>query len=425
MNILILGNGGREHALALKIKESPSCQKLFVSPGNGGTSSVAENISISTKEDLVEFSVNQNISLVVVGPEKYLVDGTVDYLRNHGILVFGPGKDAANIEGDKLFAKKLMLENNVPTAKYIEFSNSSSKEEIYNYLKKQKYPIVIKANGLAAGKGVAICKNIYDALDAVLLNFDEKAFGEAGNTILVEEFLEGEEASLLVISDGEDFVCLPAAQDHKRIGDDDSGKNTGGMGAYAPAEILTDELLNIIEDSIVKPTLYGMKKLGIPFTGCLFCGLILTKDGPKVIEFNARFGDPETQSVLNVIDGDFLELLYSAATGKVNKDVVSYNGGASVCIVTASKGYPDEYLTGFEIFGLDHLKELPVKVYHAGTQLKDGTLLSNGGRVLGVTSFVTDKNFEEAIKIAYQAVSKIHYENIYFRTDIGKRAVKF
>jgi len=425
MNILILGSGGREHALALKFKESPLCQKLFVSPGNGGTSPIAENILLSTKEDLLEFSTNQGITFVVVGPEKYLVDGTVDYLRSHGVLVFGPGKDAANIEGDKLFAKKLMLENNVPTAKYIEFSTSSSKEDIYNYLKKQKYPIVIKANGLAAGKGVAICKNIYDALDAVLLNFDEKAFGEAGNTILVEEFLEGEEASLFVISDGEDFVCLPAAQDHKRIGDNDSGKNTGGMGAYAPAEIITDELLKIIEDSIVKPTLYGMKKKGIPFTGCLFCGLILTKDGPKVIEFNARFGDPETQAVLNVIDGDFLELLYSAAKGKINKDAVSYNGGASVCIVTASKGYPDEYLTGFEIFGLDHLKELPVKVYHAGTQLKDGTLLSNGGRVLGVTSFVTDRNFQEAIKIAYHAVSKIHYENIYFRTDIGKRAVKF
>lgn len=423
MNILILGNGGREHALALKIKESPLCQKLFISPGNGGTSSAAENISISTKEDLIEFSVNQNISLVVVGPEKYLVDGTVDYLRSHGILVFGPAKEAAKIEGDKLFAKKLMLENDVPTAKYIEFSISSSKEDIYNYLKKQKYPIVVKANGLAAGKGVAICKNIYDALDAVLLNFDKKAFGEAGNTILVEEFLEGEEASLFVISDGEDFICLPAAQDHKRIGDNDSGKNTGGMGAYAPAEIITDEHLKIIEDSIVKPTLYGMKKLGIPFTGCLFCGLILTKDGPKVIEFNARFGDPETQSVLNVIDGDFLELLYSTSKGKINKDAVKYNGGSSICIVTASKGYPDEYLTGFEIFGLDHLKELPVIVYHAGTQLKDGTLLSNGGRVLGVTSFVPDRNFQEAIKIAYQAVSKIHYENIYFRTDIGKRAI--
>lgn len=424
MNILLLGSGGREHALALKIKESPRCDKLFVAPGNGGTASIAQNIAFSGNKELLQFVRNEEIQLVVIGPEKYLVDGTVDYLRENDILVFGPDQKAANIEGDKLFAKKIMFDNNVPTAKYIEFSNTSSKEDIYNYLKKQKYPIVIKANGLAAGKGVTICKSIYDALDAVLLNFEEKAFGDAGSKIIVEEFLEGEEASLFVISDGEDFVCLPAAQDHKRIGDNDSGKNTGGMGAYAPAEIITDGLLKIIEDSIVSPILSGMKKNGIPFTGCLFCGLILTKDGPKVIEFNARFGDPETQSVLNVIDGNFLELLYSAAKGKINKEAVSYNGGASVCIVTASRGYPDEYLTGFEIFGLDHLNELPVKVYHAGTQLKDGTLLSNGGRVLGVTSFVTDKNFQEAIRIAYHAVSKIHYENIYFRTDIGKRALK-
>lgn len=425
MNILILGNGGREHALALKIKESPQCEKLFVAPGNGGTASVAQNVTFPANQELLKFVRKEVIELVVVGPEKYLVDGTVDYLRENDVLVFGPNQEAANIESDKLFAKKIMFDNNVPTAKYFEFSNTSSKEDIYNCLRKQKYPIVIKANGLAAGKGVTICKSIYDALDAVLLNFEEKAFGDAGSKILIEEFLEGEEASLFVISDGEDFVSLPAAQDHKRIGDNDSGKNTGGMGAYAPAAIITDEVLKIIEDSIVKPTLSGMKKIGKPFTGCLFCGLILTKDGPKVIEFNARFGDPETQTVLNVIEGDFLQLLFSAAKGKINKESVKYNGGSSVCVVTASKGYPDAYETGFEIFGLNHLKDLPVKVYHAGTKIKDDTLLTNGGRVLGVTSFVTDKNFNEAIKIAYHAVSKIHYENIYFRTDIGKRAVKF
>ena len=424
MNILILGNGGREHALALKIKESPQCDKLFVAPGNGGTASIAQNVTFAGNQELLQFIRNEEIKLVIVGPEKYLVDGTVDYLRENNILVFGPNREAANIEGDKLFAKKIMFDNNVPTAKYFEFSNTSSKEDIYNCLKKQKYPIVIKANGLAAGKGVTICKSIYDALDAVLLNFEEKAFGDAGSKILVEEFLEGEETSLFVISDGEDFVCLPAAQDHKRIGDKDSGKNTGGMGAYAPAGIITDETFKVIEETIVKPTLLGMKIIGMPFTGCLFCGLILTKDGPKVIEFNARFGDPETQTVLNVIDGDFLELLYTAAKGKINKESVKYNGGASVCVVTASEGYPDEYQTGYEIFGLDHLKDMSVHVYHAGTQLKEGTIFSNGGRVLGVTSFVKEKNFSEAIKLAYQGVSKIHYENIYFRTDIGKRALK-
>lgn len=424
MNILILGNGGREHALALKIKESPQCDKLFVAPGNGGTASIAQNIIFAGNQELLQFVRNEEIKLVIVGPEKYLVDGTVDYLRENNILVFGPNREAANIEGDKLFAKKIMFDNNIPTAKYFEFSNTSSKEDIYNCLKKQKYPIVIKANGLAAGKGVTICRSIYDALDAVLLNFEEKAFGEASNKILIEDFLEGEEASLFIISDGEDYVCLPAAQDHKRIGNNDTGKNTGGMGAYAPAGIITDETFKVIEETIVKPTLLGMKIIGMPFTGCLFCGLILTKDGPKVIEFNARFGDPETQTVLNVVDGDFLELLYSAAKGKINKESVKYNGGASVCVVTASEGYPDEYQTGYEIFGLDHLKDMSVHVYHAGTQLKEGTIFSNGGRVLGVTSFVKEKNFSEAIKLAYQGVSKIHYENIYFRTDIGKRALK-
>ncbi|MFA4922589.1 MAG: phosphoribosylamine--glycine ligase [Ignavibacteriaceae bacterium] len=423
MNVLILGDGGREHALALKVKESPQCNKLFISPGNGGTHNCAGNVTLSTKEDLLEFCKKEEIALVIVGPEKYLVDGTVDFLRSMGVIVFGPGREAAKIEADKLFAKKLMLDNNVPTSFYKEFSTTSSKEDIYYYLKKQKYPIVIKANGLAAGKGVAICKNIYDALDAVLLNFDEKAFGEASNKILVEGFLVGEEASLFIISDGVDYLCLPSAQDHKRIGNNDTGKNTGGMGAYAPAFIVSDDLLKIIEDTIVKPTLFGLKQFGTPFIGCLFCGLILTKDGPKVIEFNARFGDPETQAVMNVIEGDFLELLYSAAKGKINKNTVSYNGGVSVCVVTASDGYPDNYETNFEISGLDKIDDSTVKVYHAGTVLKEGKLFTNGGRVLGVTSFVKEKNFDEAIKLAYQAISKITYDNIYYRTDIGKRAL--
>lgn len=423
MNVLILGGGGREHALALKVKESPQCNKLFISPGNGGTPNYAENVSLTTNEDLLEFCKKEEITLVIVGPEKYLVDGTVDFLRSGGVTVFGPGKDSANIEADKLFAKELMVNNNVPTGIYKEFTTTSSKKDIYLYLKKQRYPIVIKANGLAAGKGVAICRNIYDALDAVLLNFDQKAFGEASNKILVEEFLTGEEASLFVVSDGEDYLCLPTAQDHKRIGNNDTGKNTGGMGAYAPAFVVSDELLKIIEDKIVKPTLLGLKQLGTPFIGCLFCGLILTKDGPKVIEFNARFGDPETQVVVNVIEGDFLELLYSAAKGKINKNAISYNGGVSVCIVTASNGYPDDYETNFEISGLDRIDDSIAKVYHAGTVLKEGKLLTNGGRVLGVTSFVKEKNFDEAVKLAYKAVSKISYDNIYYRTDIGKRAL--
>ncbi|MFA6598030.1 MAG: phosphoribosylamine--glycine ligase [Ignavibacteriaceae bacterium] len=425
MNILILGSGGREHALALKVKESPQCNKLFISPGNGGTFNCGENIIFSSNNAILDFCKAEEIGLVIVGPEKYLVDGTVDFLRSMGVIVFGPGEKAAKIEADKIFAKELMIKNNIPTGFYREFTPTSSKEDIYFYLKKQKYPIVIKANGLAAGKGVAICRNIYDALDAILLNFDERAFGEASDKILIEQFLVGEEASLFVISDGENYFCLPAAQDHKRIGDNDTGKNTGGMGAYAPAFIISDEILKLIEDTIVKPTLLGLQQLGTPFIGCLFCGLILTSDGPKVIEFNARFGDPETQAVMNVIDGDFLELLYSAAKGKINKNAVTYNGGVSVCVVTASEGYPDEYETNFKIFGLENIDYSSTKVYHAGTCLKDGKIFTNGGRVLGVTSFVREKNFDKAIKLAYQAVSEVSYENIYFRTDIGKRALNF
>ena len=423
MNILILGSGGREHALALKIKESPHLTKLFVSPGNGGTSQCAENIILDSNQTLLDFCTLEKISLVVVGPEKYLVDGTVDFLRSKGVFVFGPNQNAAKVESDKLFAKNIMLDNNVPTAKFVEFSVSSSREEISDYLRQLNYPIVIKANGLAAGKGVSICENKFEAMDAIRLNFDEKVFGDASSKILVEEFLVGEEASLFVICDGEDYFCLPSAQDHKRIGDNDTGKNTGGMGTYAPAFVVSDELLTIIEKTIVQPTLTGLRNLGTPFIGCLFCGLILTKEGPKVIEFNARFGDPETQAVMNVIKGDFLELLYSAAKGKINKNAVSYNGGVSVCVVTASKGYPDEYNTGFEIIGLDNLDSSTVKVYHAGTKLKDGMCMTTGGRVLGVTSFLKEKNFSNAITEAYKAISKIQYENIYFRTDIANRAI--
>jgi len=424
MNVLILGNGGREHALAETIRKSPKCGNLFIAPGNAGTVDCCISVLLPTNSDLLNFCISENISLVVVGPEKYLVDGTVDFLREKGVTVFGPGASAAQIESDKLFAKKLMVDNHVPTAAYKSFSVSSSKEDIYNYLRHQRYPIVIKANGLAAGKGVSICKNIYDALDAILLNFEEKVFGDAGNQIVIEEFLEGDEASLFIISDGTDYYCLPPAQDHKRIGDGDTGKNTGGMGAYAPAFIISDELQQIIEETIVRPTLSGMQLLGTPFIGCLFCGLIITNEGPKVIEFNARFGDPETQAVMNVIQGDFLELLFSAAKGKINKEAVSYNGGVSVCVVTASGGYPDSYEIGYEIHGLERSNDKNVKVYHAGTSFNGDGIVTNGGRVLSVTSFVEEKDFEEAVKLAYQAIEKIHYEHMYYRSDIAKRAIK-
>ena len=424
MNVLIIGAGGREHALSLKIKESPRLNNLYIMPGNPGTRFLGENIQINVSDHpkIIEFCKQRNIDLVVIGPEQPLVEGLADILRENGINVFGPNKEAAQIESSKHFAKKVMKEAEVPTAKYLPFT-SNMFEPAKEYIRTKKYPCVIKVDGLAAGKGVFVCQNSQEAEEALNLIFHDKLFKESGEKVLVEEFLTGEEVSVFAICDGNDFVCLPASQDHKRIGDNDTGKNTGGMGAYAPAPIVTHKMFEEIKNRILYPVVKNLNKRNASFIGCLYAGLIITDEGPKVIEFNCRFGDPETQVVLPVIKGDFLHLLHSAALGKIDKAAVEYNGGSSVCVVTASKGYPDSYEKGFEITGLDELRA-DIIVYHAGTKEVNGKILTNGGRVLGVTSVLPDFNLTLAKDLAYKALEGIHFKNIYYRKDISDKAFK-
>lgn len=424
MNVAIIGSGGREHALALKIKESPTLSKLYIIPGNPGTNSLGENIDInfSDQTKIIEFCKNKKIDLVVIGPEQPLVEGLANILRENKLNVFGPNKEAAQIESSKYFAKKIMKEVGVPTAKYIPFT-SNMLGTAREFIKNKKYPCVIKTDGLAAGKGVYVCNELKEAEDALNLIFKDKIFGESGEKILVEEFLVGEEVSVFAICDGREFICLPASQDHKRIGDGDKGKNTGGMGAYAPAPIVTPKIFEEIKNRILYPVLRTLDKNNAKFIGCLYAGLMITDEGPKVIEFNCRFGDPETQVVLPILKGDFLELLYSAALGKVIMGSVEYNGGSSVCVVAASGGYPDSYKKGFEIKGLD---EMPadVLIYHASTREENGRIFTDGGRVLGVTSVLPDFNLMLAKDKAYRALENIKFENIYYRKDIADKALK-
>ncbi len=425
MNVLLIGSGGREHALALKISESKKLNRLFCLPGNPGTEAFSSNISldISNHQLIVNFCQSNKIDLVVIGPEQPLVDGLSDSLRNNDIPVFGPSANAARIESSKSFAKRIMGNANVSTANYQEF-NLTEIEKTKEYLLTTNFPVVVKVDGLAAGKGVIICKDYDDAVETVKEIFEDKIFGESGNKIIIEEFLTGEEASVFAITDGENFVCLPAAQDHKRIGEGDTGKNTGGMGAYAPAPIIDEKLMSKIEKEIIKPVINEMKKTGNKFVGCLYAGLMISGSKINVIEFNCRFGDPETQVILPILDGDFLELIYSAAKGNLSKDSIIYNGGCAVCVVAASKGYPDKYEKGFEIFGLDY-SDPEIIVYHAGTKKVNDKIITNGGRVLGITSVLKSNNLNEAKAKAYYALSKIKFEEMYFRKDISDKALKY
>jgi len=423
MRIVLIGSGGREHALAAKLAESKSVEKLFILPGNPGTKQVGENVEISQKDQnsTIQFCLEQKIDLIVIGPEKPLIEGLSDNLRKVGLKVFGPSKYAARIEGEKSFAKKLMKENQIPTAAFAVFSKDDYDAAI-KYLYKVNYPIVIKADGIAAGKGVIIAETREDAKDAVKECFVNSAFGSSGDKIVIEEFMTGQEVSIFTITDGKDYVLLPAAQDHKRIFDEDKGKNTGGMGAYAPALFVNATDLTRIKDEIVQPTLNALAEKGIPFIGCLYCGLMMTSDGPKVVEFNCRFGDPETQVILPLLDGDFTELLYSAANGKLNKNAVMYNGGSSVCVVAASRGYPDKYEKSFEINGLENFTN-DVMIYHAGTKEVNGKIFTNGGRVLGITSFSKRNNLMEAKRMAYEVLSKINFVGMQYRKDIADKAI--
>jgi len=420
MNILLLGSGAREHSLAHSIRSSESTDSLFCIPGNPGISEIADCFEIDvTNENILSFCTEHSISFVVVGPENYLEFGLADFLRSHSISVFGPNKLAAQLETSKSFSKDFMNRHSVPTARFASFKKEQLVEAL-DFLHSLNTPIVIKADGLAAGKGVVIAETFKEAQETIAQMFSGK-FGDASQKIVIEEYLNGVEITVFAICDGNDFILLPAAQDHKRILENDKGKNTGGMGSYAPTPFATNEILTIVANKIVEPTLKGMNKEGQTFIGCLMLGLMIVDSKPIVIEFNVRFGDPETQSVLRLVRGDFTKLLYSASNGRIDKNSIYVSSGYVSTVVLASKGYPDSFEKEKIITGLNDSLPDGVIVYHAGTKKKDSNLISNGGRVLSVTSFAS--TLEESLEKAYQGVEKIQFENKVFRQDIGLKGI--
>ena len=417
MKILLIGSGGREHALAWKLAQSPLAEKIYAAPGNPGIAELAECVKgISTNAEIVRFAQEKNIDLVVVGPEAPLVAGLVDDLSAAGIKAFGPSKAAAQLEGSKIFAKNLMKKYGIPTAKFETFDNLDAAK---SYIRSQGAPIVIKADGLAAGKGVIVAETLDDALNAV----DEmKNFGAAGDKIVVEEFMAGEEASILAFTDGETIIPMIAAQDHKRLNDGDAGVNTGGMGAYAPAPVVTEKVAELAAEKILKPVIAALKAEGIVYCGCLYAGLMIVAGEPKVVEFNARFGDPETQVVLPLLESDLVELMDACATGTLAGKEISWRDGAAVCVVMASGGYPKAYKKNLPISGLAEAKKLGALIFHAGTAEAGGQIVTSGGRVLGVTAL--DKNIRAAVDKVYKCVDAISFENVHYRRDIAARALK-
>ncbi len=425
MKIAIIGSGGREHALAWKLQQSPKVEKLLCLPGNPGTAGVATNVAVTIEnhDAIIDILKQYKIDLAVIGPEAPLVDGLADKVREAGIRCFGPGQQAAMIEGSKAFSKEFMKRHGIPTADFRTFS----REQLYDairYLDELPMPVVIKASGLAAGKGVLICSERDEAREVTRSMLQGDAFKEAGATIVIEEFLEGEEVSVFALCDGSRFVTLMPAQDHKKILDGDKGKNTGGMGAYAPAPIATDEILQTARKNVLVPTVQGMRDEGYPFIGCLYAGLILTASGIKVLEYNCRFGDPEAQVVLPLIDDDLAEILYACAGGELKQDSIRFHEASAVCVVMASGGYPDTYKTGLKIGGLQNIKEEDgVVVFHAGTKREGDSILTAGGRVLGVTAIGYKDDLQETIRSAYRAVEKITFDGAYYRSDIGAKGL--
>jgi phosphoribosylamine---glycine ligase len=425
VKILIVGSGAREHAICWKLRQSSQVTQLLCAPGNAGIEQLAESVPIKVHEieSLVRFAKKERVDLTVVGPEQSLALGIVDAFENNGLTIFGPTKAAAQLESSKIFAKDFMKRHSIPTSRYRSFG-PSDEDSVRQFVESLTGPLVVKADGLAAGKGVIICPTKQEAMSAFRSMTHDKAFGSAGERVVVEEFMTGEEASFFVITDGERFAPLAPAQDHKRILDGDKGKNTGGMGAYAPAPILNKSLADRVIKEIVIPTIRGMKSEGSPFVGCLYVGLMITAKGPKVVEYNCRFGDPEAQVIIPLMDADLAQVLYSAATRNLNPADVRQHPASAVCVVMASQGYPDEYEVGKKIFGLDKIvPEDGVVVFHAGTQKERDSIVTSGGRVLGVTAIGYDHALEETIRSAYSAVEKITFDGAYFRGDIGKKAL--
>lgn len=421
MKVLLIGSGGREHALAWKLTQSELVEELVVAPGNPGIAMLPKTLNVAldvdNHEEILDYVKACGIGLVVVGPEAPLVAGLADVLRANNIPVFGPNKSAAELEGSKAFSKEMMAKYGVPTAFYKICEDVATAKA---YIEEKGAPIVVKADGLAAGKGVVVAMTKEDALAAVDDMMGDMCFGAAGARVVIEEFMEGEEASLLAFTDGKTVVPMIASQDHKRVGDGDQGPNTGGMGTYAPAPVMTPELRQKAYDTILKPMVDAMAKEGKPYQGCLYAGLMVKGDSVKVVEFNCRFGDPETQVVLPLLDGDLAEIMLACANGTLDQVKIDWHKRAAVCVVMASAGYPGSYAKGKEITGLTDVPENSV-VFHAGTKLVDDKIVTNGGRVLGVTAFADD--IKAARDKAYEAVEKISFEGAFCRKDIAWRAL--
>ena len=417
VNILVIGSGGREHALFWKLSESPQTERIYAIPGNPGMGEMTD-IVVTDNAAILQFAKEKDIGLVVVGPEVPLMNGLVDDLEAAGIPAFGPRANAAEIEGSKSFAKDLMKKYGIPTARYEVFAEA---EAARAYIRSEGTPIVVKADGLAAGKGVVVAMTEQEALDAVDAIMEHNSFGDAGARVVIEEFMEGEEASLLAFTDGTVIRPMISAQDHKRAFDGDKGPNTGGMGTYAPAPVMTPELTERAVEEILKPTISAMEKEGRAYRGCLYLGLMITADGPKVVEFNARFGDPETQVVLPLLDGDLVQIMHACAGGTLADVPIRWKDGAAVCVVLSAGGYPASYEKGNEIYGIGNAEKLGALVFHAGTAKKNGKIVTNGGRVLGVVGM--GKDIASAVQSAYDAVDQISFKGEYHRKDIAHRAL--
>lgn len=421
MKVLVIGSGGREHALVWKLMQSPSVDEVICAPGNGGIAEMVECVNVKANDipALIDLAEERHIDMTVVGPEDPLNDGIVDEFMSRGLKVFGPARSAAALEGSKAFSKEIMKKYDIPTASFETFTEAG---KAFEYLRDHPAPIVIKASGLAAGKGAIVCMTDEEAEKAVREIMVDKAFGSAGDTVVIEEFMTGEELSVFVLTDGRDYLILPPSQDHKAVYNGDKGPNTGGMGAYAPAPIATEDVMQAVETQIIRPTIDAMAKENTPYTGLLYAGLMITPEGPKVVEFNCRFGDPETQVVLPLIDGDLAELLMATIDGTIGTKQLETTGSYAVTVILASGGYPGSYNKGIEIHGLENIQPGRNKIiFHAGTKLEDAKLYTNGGRVLNVVGMNNDLKI--AMDIAYNLAESVHFENVYYRTDIGLKGL--
>jgi len=423
MKVLIIGSGGREHALTWKLSQSPLVEKIYCAPGNGGTAGIAENLNISVDEIevLADFAEGENIGLTVVGPEGPLVAGIVNLFEKRGLKIFGPRKEAAQMEGSKSFAKNIMQKYNIPTGFAQTFTDY---KEAVNYVESHEMPLVVKADGLAAGKGVFIAENKEEAKKALEDCFVNKRFGLAGKKVIIEEYLEGEEVSLLAFTDGKIILPMVPAQDYKRINDGDLGPNTGGMGSYSPVPVVTKNIYDTIVNKVLKATIEGLANEGIEYRGVLYGGIILTKDGPKVLEFNCRFGDPETQAILPRLESDLAEIMLAVVEKRLaDFGELKWSKKSCVTVVLASEGYPDKYEKGFEIKGIEDANlEEGIVIFQAGTVKKGESVVTDGGRVLNVSALGND--FKEARERAYKAIKKIDFNGMYCRKDIALRAVE-